>query len=383
MIRSGLEVLLRDKINLLKGKRVGLLTNMTGLDSRLRSTVDLLFRNEDVYLTALFGPEHGIRGDGQEGSSIASSVDPITKLPVYSLYGKTRKPNREMLEKVDCIVVDLQDIGVRYYTFISTLSLVMESCMENNKEVIVLDRPNPINGRNIEGNIPIHSLLSFVGVQPIPNRHGLTIGELAIVFKYCFGLNCDLTVIPMNGWKRTMFFRDSGLCWVQPSPNATGENMTLLYPGMCLIEGTELSEGRGTTRPFEVIGAPFINGAALARDFNALKLDGVLGRPTSFVPYYSKYKGELCMGIQIHITDPRKIRSYEMGLRLLGLIASAYPDQFSFRHEGGKRCMFNLLSGDPKVVQMVADNEFGDYFNRCCSDCESFRDKIKPYLLYS
>lgn len=383
MIRLGLEVLLGEKINLLKGKRAGLLTNMTGLDSRLRSTIDLLDHLKGVQLTALFGPEHGIRGDGQEGSAVASAVDPKSGLPVYSLYGKTRKPTRAMLEKVDCVIVDLQDIGVRYYTFISTLSLVMEACRDNDKEVIVLDRPNPINGVDIEGNIPDRSLLSFVGAQSIPNRHGLTIGELAIVFKYLFGLNCRLTVVPMEGWRRKMLFRDTGLNWVQPSPNATGENMALLYPGMCLIEGTHLSEGRGTTRPFEIVGAPYIDGQKLADHFNKLQLEGVLGRPTSFVPYYSKYKGELCRGIQIHITDQEKIQPYKTGLALLGLIASSYPDQFSFRHDGGDRCMFHLLSGDADILRMVLNNEFGDFFDRCRTECESFREKIRPYLLYS
>ncbi|WP_239984903.1 exo-beta-N-acetylmuramidase NamZ domain-containing protein [Sporolactobacillus pectinivorans] len=382
MIRLGIEMLLQERMDLLKGKKIGLLTNMTGLDSKMNATIDLLFRQPDIQLTVLFGPEHGIRGDGLEGSAVDSSIDPMTRLPVYSLYGKTRKPSQKMLEEIDCIVVDLQDIGVRYYTFISTLSLVMEACMDEGKEVIVLDRPNPINGLSREGNIPDTSFLSFVGLQPIPNRHGLTIGELARVFKYQFGLDCALTVVPMKGWQRSMLFSDTGLLWVQPSPNSTGENMALLYPGMCLIEGTELSEGRGTTRPFEVVGAPYIDGSDLAKKFNDLNLDGTMARPTSFVPYYSKFQGQLCRGVQIHITDSKQFHSYEAGLRLVGLIAAAYPSDFAFRDSKQKRCMFNLLSGDATIQQMVLGNDFGDFFERCESDCMSFGEQVVPYLLY-
>ncbi len=381
MIQLGIETLLKEKMAILKGKRIGLLTNRTGLDSRLHSTIDLLNEQSGCRLTALFGPEHGIRGDGREGSAVASSVDPPTGLPVYSLYGKTRKPTAAMLDRVDCIVVDLQDIGARYYTFISTLSLVMEACMEIDKEVVVLDRPNPIGGLVREGNLTEPQLTSFVGLHALPNRHGLTIGELALVYKYEFGLNCPLQIVPMNGWDRSMFYHQTGFCWVQPSPNATGEDMAVLYPGMCLIEGTMLSEGRGTTRPFEVVGAPYIDGAALARRFNGLGLPGVLARPTSFVPTYAKYAGTLCRGVQIHIIDQKTVRGYRTGLSVLGLIASMYPGDFQFRGQG-THDMFDLLAGTTKLKNMVLTNRFNDFFEQCQDASRRFGKRVAPYLFY-
>jgi uncharacterized protein YbbC (DUF1343 family) len=382
MIQPGVETLLQEQFNLLKGKRIGLLTNMTGLDHRMRSTIDIFYNHPDIHLAALFGPEHGIRGDGQEGAQIHSYIDPSTQLPVFSLYGSTRKPTREMLSGIDAVVIDIQDIGVRYYTFISTLSYVMEACMEEGKEVIVLDRPNPLNGLIREGTISDSSLRSFVGLHAIPNRHGLTIGELAIIYKNLFGINCSLSVVPMKKWRRSMFFRDTEMCWIQPSPNSTGQIMAVLYTGMCLIEGTELSEGRGTTRPFEVVGAPYIDGTMLAGRFNALHLPGVLARPTSFVPYYSKYNGQLCYGVQIHVTDLAQVKSLKVGLHLLGLIADMYPDQFLFRDETKDRSMFNLLSGNRRLKQMVRENNFDEYFEQCHRDCRKFTEKVTPYFLY-
>jgi len=380
MIQLGIETLLKDQPDLLRGKKIGLLTNMTGLDSTLTSTIDLLYNEPTFHLTALFGPEHGIRGDGVEGAEIDSYTDSKTGLPVYSLYGKTRKPTKDMLANIDSIVVDLQDIGVRYYTFISTLSLVMEACMETGKEVIVLDRPNPIGGIR-EGNILKKELSSFIGKHSIPNRHGMTIGELALLYKYEFGLNCPLTIIPMKGWVRTMYHTETGLIWVQPSPNATGESMAVLYPGMCFIEGTNLSEGRGTTRPFEVVGAPFINSTTLANTFNNLDLLGVIARPTSFVPTYSKFKGERCFGIQLHITNKKFFQSYKSGLSVLGLIASTYPTSFRFLGEG-QRCSFNLLAGTTKLQSMVLENKFDSFFDECEEECRAFERKITQYFLY-
>ncbi|MFD2615989.1 exo-beta-N-acetylmuramidase NamZ family protein [Terrilactibacillus laevilacticus] len=382
MIKLGIEVLLADYMSLLKGKRIGLVTNMTGVNSNLQSTIDLMYQHQDFQLTTLFGPEHGIRGDVQEGSKIDSSIDPYTKCPVYSLYGNTKKPTKGMLENVDSIIVDLQDIGARYYTFISTLALLMEACMEEKKEVIVLDRPNPINGTSFEGNIIEEPYRSFVGLYPLPNRHGLTIGEIANIYKYVYDLNCELTIIPMKGWDRSMFFSDTGLHWVQPSPNSTGEDMSILYPGMCLIEGTNLSEGRGTTRPFEIVGAPFINGYEVAKIFNSLNLSGVIARPTTFIPNYQKYKGQLCYGIQIHIINKRNVNSFEVGIRLLSIIAQLYEEEFTFLDKESDRCFFNLLSGTGQLKHLILLNQFNDFLDQCKRDCEIFNKKAKPYLLY-
>lgn len=383
MIQLGIENLIQHHRDLICGKRIGLLTNMTGLDNRFHTSIDILLHQKGCQLTALYAPEHGMRGDTKEGSAIPSTIDEITGLPVYSLYGATRKPTPEMLEKIDCMIIDLQDIGVRYYTFISSLGLIMEACEAQGKSVIVLDRPNPINGVDREGNIPQESLRSFVGLQPLPIRYGLTIGEVALVYKYEFGLDCELTVVPMEGWKRTMFFHDTDLCWIQPSPNATGEAMNILYPGMCLIEGTNLSEGRGTTRPFEVVGAPFINGRKLAEQFNQLKLSGILARPTSFIPYYSKYKNQICFGIQIHIITLRKVKAVKIGLSLLGLIAQMYPEQFFFMDSENDRCLFNLLIGDKQMKMRVFRNHFDDFFQKCEISCEKFSQQVVPFLLYS
>jgi uncharacterized protein YbbC (DUF1343 family) len=381
-MKLGIEKLLESQMELIKGKRVGILTNMTGIDSKFRSTIDLLYQNEDVELVALFGPEHGIRGDTREGSDVNSYVDPLTNCPVYSLYGKTRKPKKEMLENLECIIVDIQDIGVRYYTYISTLGLLMEACMEQGKEVIVLDRPNPINGDMCEGNIIEKPYLSFVGLYPLPNRHSLTIGEIALLYKYEFGLHCDLTVVRMEGWKRSMFFRDTGLNWIQPSPNSTGESMNLLYAGMCLIEGTWLSEGRGTTRPFEVIGAPYIDGYLVAKQFNGLHLSGVHARPTSFIPTYSKYKDQLCFGVQIHVTDRNKVYSLEVGIHLLGIIAELYPDDFRFRKNEDGKFIIDLLAGHTGIKKMIFENHFESFVDCCHEDSENFKELRKPYLLY-
>lgn len=277
-MKLGVTVFLEDYIQKFQGQRIGLVTNMTGVDSSLIPTIDLFYEHSDIHLTALYGPEHGIRGDMKEGEKIESSIDPYTNLPVYSLYGEHRKPSKEMLDPVDVIVFDLQDIGARYYTYIYTMAYVMEACAENGKHFVVLDRPNPISGIATEGNLVEEDLRSFVGLYPIPNRHGMTVGEIAQLYKYEFGIKCELTVIPMEDWHRDMYFDETGLFWVPPSPNSTGIDMSILYPGTCLIEGTNLSEGRGTTKPFEYIGAPFIEGYRLAKAFNERNIPGILAR---------------------------------------------------------------------------------------------------------
>lgn len=382
LIKLGIEKLLEDEINVIKGKRIGLLTNMTGVDSHFNSTIDLLHHCPDAQLVALFGPEHGIRGDAREGTNINSYTDPITNIPVFSLYGETNKPSKEILKNIDSIVVDIQDIGVRYYTYISTLGCLMEACMEQKKEVIVLDRPNPINGIDREGIFIEKPLRTFVGMYPVLNRHGLTIGEIALLYKYEFGLDCKLSVVHMEGWKRSMFFRDTGLIWIQPSPNSTGESMNILYPGMCLIEGTNLSEGRGTTRPFEVVGAPYIDGNALADRFNKLKLPGIVARPTSFVPTYSKYEDQLCYGVQLHVINLGLVRSLKATVHLLGIIANMYPNSFLFKEEANGQNVFDHLSGHAKLRKMVLSNFFDEFFVQCQQDCEHFLKQIAPYLIY-
>lgn len=381
-MKLGIEVFLERHVASFKGKRIGLVTNMTGVNQKLVPTIDLFYEHPDIRLTALYGPEHGIRGDAKEGETVLSGIDPYTGLPVYSLYGETRKPTGDMLSDVDVIVIDLQDIGARYYTFIYTVANVMEVCKEYGKQVVILDRPNPINGHSREGNLVKEGFRSFVGNYSLPNRHGLTIGEIALLYKHEFGIDCELVVIPMEGWRRDMFFSDTGLIWVQPSPNSTGEIMSLLYPGTCLLEGTNISCGRGTTRPFEVAGAPFMDGYRLAKRFNKKGLPGVIARPTSYVPFYQKYKDELCHGVQIHITDKTQLHSLKTGLYLLETIAELYPDQFSFRDAEDVRCHFNLLAGTDELMNRILEQRSDEFLTACDVELEAFRNRIKPYLLY-
>ncbi|MFC4619218.1 exo-beta-N-acetylmuramidase NamZ domain-containing protein [Camelliibacillus cellulosilyticus] len=382
MVELGVDQFLKQEVERFKGKRIGLVTNMTGVSARLEPTIDLFHVHPDIELVALYGPEHGIRGDAKEGEKVASGQDPYTGLPVYSLYGETRKPTKAMLEAIDTIVIDLQDIGTRYYTFIYTVANVMEACMEENKEVVVLDRPNPINGVRREGNLVREDFRSFVGLYPLPVRHGLTIGEIALLYKHEFGLDCDLTVIRMDGWSREMFFDDTGLLWVPASPNSTGQAMSILYPGTCLIEGTNLSEGRGTTRPFEVIGAPFVDGYRLAKRVNEKGLEGIIARPTSFIPTYQKHKDVLCSGIQLHVTDKSKVDSFKTGLYLLEAIAELFPNDLEFRDADKKRSFFNLLAGTDELKDVILAQKADHFLEKCEVEIERFTKVTKPYLLY-
>ena len=379
----GIDVFLNKHAKQFKGKRVGLVTNLTGVNKQLESTIDLLYRHPDIQLTALYGPEHGIRGDAKEGEKVESTRDEKTNLPVYSLYGETRKPTKEMLEEIDVMVFDLQDIGSRYYTYIYTMAYVMEACGENNIEMVVLDRPNPVSGLKREGNVVDEHYKSFIGLVPIPNRHGLTIGELALLFKNEFDYACDLTVIPMQGWKRSMYYEETDLIWIPPSPNTTSIDMCILYVGTCLIEGTNLSEGRGTTQPFEVVGAPFINGQQLAETFNQRNLPGIIARPVSFKPTYQKFEDEMCYGVQLHIVDRETIEPLKSMIYLLLDIANMYPEDFEFREEtpSGKS-FFDLLAGNGELRKMIGNGNVEDYFKEADKDLTDFEKRIEPYLLY-
>lgn len=344
-VRLGVEVLLEDHLNLLEGRRVGLVTNHTGVDSLLRSTVDLFHQHPAVNLVALYGPEHGIRGAAAAGEHVASDRDPVTGLPVHSLYGASMRPTAEMLQGVEVLVFDIQDIGIRYYTYPYTLAYCMEAAREYGLSVMVLDRPNPIGGTAVEGNILDLAFRSFVGLYPLPVRHGMTIGELARWFNLRIG--CDLTVIPMQGWRRGLWWNDTGVPFVPMSPNSTGLEMATLYGGTCLIEGTILSEGRGTTKPFEQVGAPWIDGRRLADALGSLNLPGLLFRPVYFTPASSKFKDQQCQGVQIHLTDRNAVRPVELGLHLVKTIRDHYPAQFDWLppfSEGG-RPFFDLLAG--------------------------------------
>ncbi|MFT4416247.1 exo-beta-N-acetylmuramidase NamZ domain-containing protein [Fredinandcohnia humi] len=382
-MRTGLDHFFSQYLELCKGKRVGLVTNMTGVNKGLTPTIDLFHNHPDIYVTALYGPEHGIRGSAKEGEKIDSFVDPYTNIPVFSLYGSTKKPTKEMLDPVDILFFDLQDIGARYYTFIYTMAYVMEACAEFGKQFVVLDRPNPINGTSIEGNLVGEDVRSFVGLYPLPNRHGMTVGEIALMYKHEFGINCEVTVIPMEGWERHMYYDETDLFWIPPSPNTTGMDMCILYPGTCLVEGTNLSEGRGTTRPFEYVGSPFIEGYKLAKRFNERQLPGVIARPISFVPTYQKHKDTVCEGVQLHVTDRKLIHSLATGLTLLETIADMYPNDFEFVQFGEKKTyMFDLLAGSKEVKTLVLNGETNRFLEEIKEQQEAFKKQREPYLLY-
>jgi uncharacterized protein YbbC (DUF1343 family) len=280
----GEEVLLNDRMDLLKGKRVGLITNPTGVDRSLKSIVDTFYHNKNIHLTALFGPEHGVRGSEDAGAYVPFYIDKKTHIPVYSLYGETKKPTPEMLKNVDVLVFDIQDVGTRFYTYIYTMAYAMQAAKENHIPFIVLDRPNPLGGTKVEGPVLDPKYSSFVGMYPIALRHGMTVGELAKYFNNEFNIGADLTVVKMKGWKRNEYYDETPLQWVMPSPNMPTLDTALVYPGAALFEGTNVSEGRGTTRPFELIGAPYIDGDVLAQKLNELKLPGVVFRSANFTP---------------------------------------------------------------------------------------------------
>ncbi|MBS4192460.1 DUF1343 domain-containing protein [Bacillus sp. FJAT-49705] len=380
-MRLGLDLFLGNQFQSFKGMRVGLVTNMTGVNEKLVPSIDLFYEHPDIHLAALYGPEHGIRGDAKEGEAVESTIDPYTGVPVFSLYGASRKPSKEMLDPVDVIVFDLQDIGSRYYTYIYTMAYVMEACAEYGKHFVVLDRPNPISGSVMEGNLLEDGIRSFIGLYPIPNRHGMTIGEIALFYKHEMGINCELTVVQMDGWERQMFFDQTGLFWVQPSPNTTGLDMSILYPGTCLVEGTNLSEGRGTTRPFEYIGAPFIDGYRLAKKLNEQKIAGVLARPVSFKPVYQKHRDEVCEGVQLHVADRYAIHSLRTGLTLLETIAEMYPNDFKFVQHNEKYTI-DLLAGTKEIKDKILQKKTDEFLECCGEQLERFRKQIKPYQLY-
>jgi len=345
----GLEVLLEDEPDLVREKRIGLVTNHSAITRDLTHAVDYLLR-EDIRVVALFGPEHGLRGEFADGAHVPTTRDPRTGIPVYSLYGSTRKPTPEMLEGIDMLLFDMQDVGSRFYTFLYTLSYAMEAAKETGLEIIVLDRPNPINAVDAEGKVLDLKCASFVGRYPIPIRYGMTIGELARLFNTSFGIGADLQVVPVAGWGRADWFDRTGLPWVPPSPNMPTPETALVYPGTCLLEGTNVSEGRGTTRPFETVGAPWIEAERLADHLNALELPGVRFRAAHFIPSASKYIGEPCHGVQLHVLNRRIFRPVRTGVHLLAALKKLYPDAFQWRPTDERGLSYiDLLAGTDRL----------------------------------
>ena len=379
----GVDNFLNNEIELVKGKRVALLTNPSGVNAELVYTSDLLYESPDVNLTAFFGPEHGIRGDFFAGQKVSDTLDAKTGLMVYSLYGQRRKPAAENLQDVDVIMVDIQDIGLRGYTYVYTMAKVMEAAAENDKLVVVLDRPNPVGGLLVEGNLVEDEFFSFVGLFPTPYFHGMTIGELALLFNEEYDIDCELKVIPMLGWKRNMYWDDTGLSWVPTSPHVPHWE-TILYMGATGTFGElgTLSEGVGYTSPFETIGAPWINAEEFASELNGLNLPGIYFRPISFKPYYFRNKDQDLQGVQLHITDRNAYLPYTTGLYIMQTHIQLYPDHDLFANKNRIR-MFNQVMGSDMIMNKLKEKVPVSQIKASWQDdLNDFKEIRKKYLLY-
>jgi uncharacterized protein YbbC (DUF1343 family) len=389
-VKIGAEILIEKHLDLIKGKKIGIVTNHTGILPDGRHIVDVLNEIEGVEIVALFGPEHGIRGEVPDGKSISHGVDAKTGIPVFSLYGEVKKPTEEMLKDIDVLIFDIQDVGARFYTYISTMSYCMEACAEMGKKFIVLDRPNPIRGVYVDGPILEPRFKSFVGLHPIPVAHGMTVGELAKMFNdegwLENAVKADLTVVKMENYSRKMWFDQTGLPWVKPSPNMMTLKTAIVYTATCFIEGTNVSEGRGTQHPFEWIGAPWIDGEKLAKELNYYKLPGVKFEPISFTPtdiekvtVDPKYEGEKCGGVYLNVYDREKFEPVKVGVYILYTLKKLYPDKFKWRTAGQDR-----LWGTDKVRLMIDEGKKPDEIIKTWEDdVKKFLSIRQKYLLYN
>ena len=388
MVKTGLEILLESKVRLLDRSRVGLIVNPASINSRFEHAADLFHQHSQINLTALFGPQHGIRGETQDNMIEWQSFrDQRTALPAYSLYGETRKPTPEMLANLDVLVFDIQDVGTRVYTFIYTMALAMEAARECGKRFIVLDRPNPIGGVQIEGNLLEPDFQSFVGMFPIPMRHGMTIGELALMFNREFGIGCELEVVKLDGWRRSMWYEDTRMAWVMPSPNIPTVDTAVVYPGSVMFEGTNISEGRGTTRPFEIIGAPFIEPDELVGEMMKENPTGVIFRPLHFQPTFHKFAVEICGGIQIHVIDRNAFKPVITGAAIISAIRRLYPDGFQWKQPPYEyvydKLPFDVINGSSRLREQIeAGRPVAEIEESWRDGLSEFGERRKTYLLY-
>lgn len=386
-VTTGIEVLRMQNFKMLEGKRVGLITNPTGVDRNLKPTIDILSEAKNVQLVALFGPEHGVRGNSHAGDELDNVTDPKTGLPVYSLYGKTRKPTNEMLKGIDVLVYDIQDNGCRSFTYISTMGFAMEAAAENNIEFVVLDRPNPLGGLKIEGNITEEPFISFVSQFKIPYLYAQTCGELAIMLneEKMLQNKCKLTVVKMKGWKRSMTWEDTGLEWVIASPHIPHKHSSYFYPITGILgELGYVSIGVGYTMPFEIVGAPWINADSLSNALNQLYLKGITFRPLHFKPFYATFKGENCQGVQIHIMDYKQAKLAEIQFYIMQELNKLYPTKAVFPNADSTRySMFDKVSGSDQIrLKFSERHNFDDIKQYWYKDVESYCKLSKKYYLY-
>lgn len=384
-VRLGLERVLNEEKNILKGKRVGLICNQASVDNLYRYSVDLFRMTEDINLKAIFSPQHGFYSDVQD-NMVESPHANYKGIPVFSLYSETREPTAEMLECVDTVVFDLQDVGCRVYTFIYTMANAMIACRRFGKSFIVLDRPNPI-GDAVEGNLLEKGHESFVGMYPIPMRHGMTVGELATLFNEEFNIGCDLYVVKMEGWNRKCFYDEFEAPWVMPSPNMPTVDTATVFPGSVFFEGTQVSEGRGTTRPFEIIGAPYIEAGRLADKMNAMNLPGVIFRPISFIPTFQKHANQNCGGVFLHVVDRNRFKPVITGIALLKNIRELYPEDFKWRNPPYEyvfdRNPFDVIAGTDRLRRMIESGaEITEIEAWWREDEQNFLDIRSKYLMY-
>lgn len=403
-IKLGVDVFLDERVDFVKGQRIGLISNQTSVSSSSESTAELFKTHPGINLVAIFGPEHGVRGDAQAGEYVPFYIDKKLDLPVFSLYGQSKKkepdfllkidetmrtfdtedsekyPGKEMLQDIDVLVFDIQDVGTRIYTFLATMAYSMLSAAKRNISFIVLDRPNPINGVKMEGPLleyPEYS--SFVGLYPIPIRHGMTLGELAGLFNENYlEHKVDLSVVPMQGWVREMWFDETNLIWINPSLNMPTLTTATVYPGQVFLEGTNISEGRGTSNPFELFGAPWIDGNDLSMELNRLGISGVLFKDVDFTPTFSKYRGECCCGCHIHVVNREKYSPLKTSLHIIKTIMDMYPGAVEFHSD-----YFDKIMGTAKVREFLENGiSIDQIVENYRKNLDEFKEKRKPYLLY-
>lgn len=386
-VKTGLDIIERAWPKELRSARVGLLVHPASVNSTLEHAADVFMRSEKFSLAALFGPQHGIHGETQDNMIEWEGFrDKKTGRPVYSLYGRTREPDPKMLADIDVFAVDMQDVGARYYTFIWTLALIMKSCDRLKKTVVVLDRPNPVGGHLTEGPVLRPEFQSFVGLHPLPVRHGMTSGEIASYLKQLLYPGLCLHVIKMKGWKRQMWFDDTKLPWVLPSPNMPTIDTATVYPGMCLLEGTNISEGRGTTRPFEIFGAPFIDSQLLVKRLGEFRFPGVVFRALSFLPTFHKYAGKICEGAQLHVTDRTTYKPFLTAVCIIQVVRDFYPRNFAWKNPPYEYetvlLPIDILAGTDKVRKDIEKGASLKTMESWWNDeLREFNKKIRQYFL--